>query len=180
MLPTIERKFGDVALHFVERQDALWLTAEELGRALGYAPGNESRGVRKLADAHREEVAPFRGRAKMALPGGAQEVVIFAEPALYLLACHADTERAAEFRGWLAQTLHDLRTKDKILVDRVEWDRRQDLSVMLLQAYEQQSEAMRKVASAAGHILALRRQTKPKTDPRQSLIDGVVFEEIPG
>jgi prophage antirepressor-like protein len=186
-LTTIGRDFNGLPLTFIEKGEALWLTGEELGRALGYAEGTESRKVRALADAHRDEVAKFRSTVRLAKggpgsgrPGGAQEVAIFAEPALYLLACHAETERAAEFRAWLAETLHDLRTRDKVLVDRDEWDKQRDLSITLLQAYEQQSEAMRKVASAAGHILSLRRRTKPKDDPRQLVFDGVTFEEIDG
>jgi prophage antirepressor-like protein len=177
-LATIDREFNGLPLTFIERGDALWLTAEDLGRALGYGEGNERKGVLKLASAHEAEVKPFRAVAKMATTGGTKEVAIFAEPALYLLACHASTDRAVQFRAWLAQTLHDLRTRDKVLVDREEWDKQRDLSITLLQAYEQQSEAMRKVASAAGHILSLRRRTKPKNDPRQLVFDGVTFEEL--
>lgn len=178
-LTTITRTFQGVPLHFIEREDAVWLTADELGRALGYAGDRAGDYARRLADRHADEVARFRSRVKLTREAGTREVVIFAEPAIYLLACHAETERAAAFRSWLAETLHDLRTKDKVLVNREDWERQQDLAQSLLTAYESQAAAASSMASAAGAILRLRRLSKPKDDPRQLLLDGVRFEELP-
>jgi hypothetical protein len=175
-LTTIERPFGDSTVRFLERTDGtLWMTRDELARCLGYA---EADGIAKLTQRHSDEIGGLKGAVKLSTPGGAQAVVIYEERALYLLACLARTEKAAAFRAWVVSTCHDLRTRDKVLVSREEWDQQRDLSIQLLAAYEQQAEAMRSVASAAGRILALRRQSKPKIDPRQLLFDGVTFHEI--
>jgi hypothetical protein len=174
-LPTIERAFGDQTVHFLERDGALWLTRDELARCLGYADVD---GVAKLAARHASEVGTLKGVVKLTTPGGAQEVVIYEERAVYLLACLARTEKGAAFRAWVTQTCHEIRTKDKILVDREAWERQQDFASSLLVAYERQAASAAAMASAAGSILALRRHTKPKDDPRQLLLEGVTFEEL--
>lgn len=165
---TIPRAFGDVAVHFIERDGALWLTSDELARCLGYADG---RGVLKVADRHRDEIAGLRSVVKLATTGGAKEVAIFEERAAYLLACLAKTDRGAAFRAWVVETCHDLRTREKVLVDREVWDRHGEVIAALL-------EANARMASVAGHMLAMHRHSKPKTDPRQLLLDGFVVEEI--
>jgi prophage antirepressor-like protein len=179
-LATIERDFNGTPVRFIEREDAsLWMDAEQLAECLGYANAD---GVRRLANRHDDEVSAFRSRVKVTRDRGegevTAEVVIFEERALYLLACFAKTDKAKAFRAWVIETCRDLRTNGKVLVDREEWEKRQSFTATLLSAYEKQAEAMAEVASAAGFLLGLRRRTKPKWDPRQSLIPGVSFEEI--
>lgn len=176
-LATVERDFNGLAVTLIEKPDgSLWMTRDELARCLGYA---EADGIAKLVRRHEDEIGPLKGGVKLSTPGGAQEVAIYEERALYLLACVARTPQAAAFRAWVVETCRDLRTRDKVLVARADLEAMNNAYDVLMVAYTQQSQAMQKVASLAGAVLRLRQQTKPKADPRQSLLPGVVFEELP-
>ena len=83
-----------------------WLTAEELGRCLGFKPGNERKGVSKLYNAHADEfTAADKGVAELATPGGTQQVAIFSPTGCSKISFFANTPKAKQFRAWAAQTL---------------------------------------------------------------------------
>lgn len=71
-LPALERAFGELTVHFLERAGALWLTADELARCLGYA---SSANLLRLADRHAAEIGALKGVVRLTTPGGAQDVV---------------------------------------------------------------------------------------------------------
>lgn len=177
-LVTIEREFAGMPVKLLERDDGeVLMTAEQIGLCLGYAEGSERKRVLGLVDRH-PEVDEFKVVLKLRTTGGTKDVTAFRESALYMLACFAETERAGEFRAWVARTCTDLRTKDKILVSREEWETARDTSIQVLHCYEKQANAMAQIASMAGRVLALRRQTKPKDDPRQLVFASEWYEEV--
>ncbi len=175
-LVTIERDFNGRIVTLLERDAGdVVMTSDEVATCLGYA---DRRAVLKLAARHADELVGHKGVVKMTTPGGVQDVTTFDEHGVYVLAFHADTEQAKAFRAWLAETLRDLRTRDKILVDREEHESQRSLLIDLLHAYEKQAAANTAIASMAGRVLSLRRQTKPKSDPRQLVFPQIHFEEI--
>lgn len=173
-LVTVERSFGDRLLHFHQSEaGALYLTSEEIALALGYS---DQRQVTRLFRRHIAELTPFKVGVKVTTEAGPREVTAFEERGVYLLACLARTKHGAAFRAWVAQTCQDIRRQDVVVVSREEWERHHDLGLRLLHAYEAQAAASAQMASLAGAVLATRRHTKPRTDPRQELIPGVSYE----
>lgn len=180
--PIAVREFGDQPINLIELEGGrFWVTAEELGRALGYAQGNEGKGVSKLFERHADELARYRRFVKMTNGDTTHRVTVFEERAIYHMALLAKTERAKQFRMWVAETLDDLRTHGKLIISRDEWERTQQLLERLLIAYETQAKSAADMASCAGRILGLRSHSKPKHDPRQQLLPGfVVTDVLPG
>jgi prophage antirepressor-like protein len=180
-LATIEREFMGMSVALIERDERLWMTGEQVARCLGYG---EKRAVAKLADRHADEVEGHKGVVKLTTPGGAQDVTVYDEHALYVLAFHADTDKAKAFRAWLAETLRDIRTKDKILVDRQEWENHESALVAAMQLVDRMSGVNAAMASLASQIMHGRRKTLRFAEPVQREIQqrlfpaGGQFEEI--
>lgn len=115
ILSQIPRTFAGVEVTFHQRQSGeLILTSDVIGRCLGYERPRE--GVAKILSRHPDELEPHRSTAKVETPGGVQEVTTFTETGAMIIAMHARTERAKEWRLWLSQTLSDLRRGETRLV----------------------------------------------------------------
>lgn len=154
ILSQIPRMFGGVEVVFHQRQSGdVVLTAEAIGECLGYERPRE--GVAKILNRHFDELAPHKGTAKVETPGGVQEVTTFTEHGALLIAMHARTDRAREWRAWLATTLTEIRRGDKRLVSQEALDailhENAELRDMLFAAYEN----LRGFASVGGRMLSL-------------------------
>ena len=98
--------FRDTRLDVIDRNGQRWLTAEQIGLALGYAPDNARKGVNKLYNAHSDEFTEQdTGVAVLATASGRQESRIFSSSGCILLGFFANTTRAKEFRVWAKQVL---------------------------------------------------------------------------
>ncbi|WP_374415717.1 BRO-N domain-containing protein [Ectopseudomonas oleovorans] len=98
--------FRDTRLDVIDRNGQRWLTAEQIGLALGYAPDNARKGVIKLFNAHNDEFTQQDTCvAVLATQGQRREVRIFSSSGCILLGFFANTTRAKEFRVWAKQVL---------------------------------------------------------------------------
>ena len=89
--------------------DSYFMTAEQLGSALGYATPRES--VNKLASRHEYLREPeFSSEVKMTSEAGSRETRVFTEDGIYEVTMLAKTPRAREFRAKVRQVLKELRT----------------------------------------------------------------------
>lgn len=102
----IPAEFHGTPLNIIDRDGQKWLTSEEVGRCLGYAPANVRKGISKLYNAHADEFTPAdKGVAELATPGGKQAVTIFSSTGCIKLGFFANTPRAKEFRAWASEVL---------------------------------------------------------------------------
>ncbi|MDD3450243.1 MAG: BRO family protein [Gammaproteobacteria bacterium] len=115
--------FGETPLTLIDRQGEPWLTAEDLGRALGYSPvvkggtklgypsehstiGSVSHHIKKIFDRHADEFTDqMTALVDMETPGGRQKVRIFSPRGCHLIAMFSRTERAKAFRRWVLDVL---------------------------------------------------------------------------
>ncbi len=95
--------FRNTTFNPISRNGQIWLTAGELGRALGYA---DDKAVQRIHSRHVEEFSnTMAGVVKLATPGGAQETRVFSLRGAHLVAMFARTPVAAEFRRWVLDIL---------------------------------------------------------------------------
>lgn len=112
--------FGETPLTLIDREGEPWLTAMDLGRALGYVTkgtpklGNplqnstipESLPIQKIYDRHADEFTDqMTALVDMETPGGRQKVRIFSPRGCHLIAMFSRTERAKAFRRWVLDVL---------------------------------------------------------------------------
>lgn len=92
-------EFNGTRLSIIDHAGKKWLTAEQIGRALGYDESNARKGVLKLYERHGDEFTEAdTGVVKMTTPGGIQAARIFSDTGCYKLGFFANTARAKEFR----------------------------------------------------------------------------------
>lgn len=101
--------FQDRDIQFVEVNGEFCLTAEEIGRGLGYQNPRES--IIHIYNRFRDELEPYTGVTKLITPGGIQEVRVFTEEGIYIISMLARTARAREFRRRVAGLLKELRQR---------------------------------------------------------------------
>ena len=98
--------FFGMHLSIIERDGKKWLTAEQVGRALGYSAGNVRQGVINLYNRRRNEFSDSdTGEIDLISPGGTQATRVFSASGCILLTFFANTLRAAKFRGWAKKHL---------------------------------------------------------------------------
>ena len=106
MTNLIPAQFQGVDLNIIDHDGRKWLTAEQVGLALGYNPANARQGILKLYRAHADEFSEHdKGVVEMATPGGPQSVTVFSATGCHLLSFFANTSRAKTFRAWAKQVL---------------------------------------------------------------------------
>lgn len=108
--------FENVQLKLIGRDGRIWLTADDLARALGYAetklvnPSEQSGiPVLKLYSRHADEFADDETRLlTVQTSGGPQELRVFSLRGARLLAMFARTAKAKAFRCWVLDLLDNL------------------------------------------------------------------------
>jgi len=118
-------KFGIDPDKIVLKDGRYWMTAEQLGIALGYS--NPRKGVMKVLERHRKELRPFTAVVNLGTPsskdgrgGGLQECTIFNTDGQYRVAFFANTPKAEKFRTFVVNMLEALERKELIPIRRVE------------------------------------------------------------
>jgi hypothetical protein len=102
----ITAEFFGTPVSILDHAGKRWLTAEQIGKCLGYANDNARKGINKLYNAHADEFTDMdKGVAELATPGGIQSVLIFSATGCIKLGFFANTATAKQFRAWAAQTL---------------------------------------------------------------------------
>lgn len=107
----IPAEFQGVKLNIIDHQGKRWLTAKQIGLALGYNEANANTGITNLYSRHADEFseADTLTIKLMANPaGGNPNTRIFSDTGCILLCMFASTPRAKAFRLWAKETLAGL------------------------------------------------------------------------
>lgn len=111
---------------FIVENNDLWLDAESIGRALGYA--NPRKAVINIFDRNEKELNNFSIQLKMRSTDGKDYFKrVFNEEGIYLITMHANTSKASQFRIELAkfvkqkrlEALQDAKAQGYITVDKI-------------------------------------------------------------
>lgn len=123
-----ELQFHDTTLAITDLHGQAWLRGPQIAGALGYA--NPGKRIADLFNRHRAEFTPeMTALVDLPTPGGMQETRIFSLRGARLLAMHARTPRAAEFRAWVLDLIEG---KANLPVPAPEADRVERLTTALL------------------------------------------------
>ncbi|MDT8901128.1 Bro-N domain-containing protein [Anaeroselena agilis] len=100
--------FGTVKCDFYHGDDAICMTSEQLGQALGYA--DPQKAISNLANRNMYLNAPeFSGFLNLRTPGGMQLTRVFTEDGIYEVAMLARTDQANAFRAWVRSVIKSIR-----------------------------------------------------------------------
>jgi len=111
-------KFGLDPDNVIRKQGRYWMSAEEIGIALGY--NNPGRAIRKLIDRNSDELEPYKGWTTLNTNGGPQKKVIFNTDGMWLIALFAKTPKSKKFRRFIVNMLKALERQEFIHISKVE------------------------------------------------------------
>lgn len=98
-----ELTFHSTTFSCTEMGGQIWLTASEIGEALGYADG---KAVQRIYSRHADEfTVNMTGVVKVTTPKGMQESRVFSLRGAHLIAMFARSDVAKEFRRWVLDIL---------------------------------------------------------------------------
>lgn len=104
----IPAEFLGTPLSIIERNGLKWLTAEQVGRCLGYATTNARKGINQIYNSHADEFGPtdtFVAELTTNPQGGNPNARLFSGTGCHLLGMFAQTPRAKDFRAWAKRVL---------------------------------------------------------------------------
>lgn len=116
-------KFGLDPNKIVQEDGRYWMTAKEIGKALGY--NDPANSINRLYSRHTDELKPYKGSVKLTDPIGIpQKTTIFNTDGMWLIALLANTSKAKKFRKFIVNMLKALERQEFIHVTQVEdWKR---------------------------------------------------------
>ena len=95
--------FHNTTFSYMEMAGHIWLTATEVGEALGYA---DDKAIHRLFRKHADEfTVNMTGVVKVTTPGGMQDSRVFSLRGAHLMGMFARTTKAKEFRRWVLDIL---------------------------------------------------------------------------
>lgn len=98
-----ELTFHNTTFSHMEIGGQVWLTASEVGEALGYA---DDKAIHRLYRKHADEfTSNMTGVVKVTTPGGMQDVRMFSLRGAHLMGMFSRTPVAKEFRRWVLDIL---------------------------------------------------------------------------
>lgn len=98
-----ELTFHNTTFSHMEIGGQVWLTASEVGEALGYA---DDKAIHRLYRKHANEfTSNMTGVVKVTTPGGMQDVRMFSLRGAHLMGMFSRTPVAKEFRRWVLDIL---------------------------------------------------------------------------
>jgi|GEM_PF-1178574 DNA-binding CsgD family transcriptional regulator len=98
--------FEGTNLSVIDHNDQRWLTADQIGIALGYSEEKARQGVNNLYKRHEDEFgAEDSCVIKMMTQGQGRDVRIFSATGCHLLSFFSNTPRAKQFRAWAKAVL---------------------------------------------------------------------------
>lgn len=105
--PTIfNAEFNGLAIDIIDHAGKRWLTAEQVGLALGYNEANAGQGVRNLYNRHKDEFTEADTcQLNLIWQGQQREVRVFSSTGCVSLSWLSGTARAKEFKQWAKQNL---------------------------------------------------------------------------
>lgn len=100
--------FNGAEYQLIDHNSQYWLTAEQVGKALGYSEDNQRQAIIKLYNRHNDEFTDedtFVVKMTSNPKGGNPTTRIFSKTGCIKLGFFASTPRAKQFRQWSAVTL---------------------------------------------------------------------------
>ncbi|MER1635800.1 hypothetical protein KC837_11095 [Enterobacter cloacae] len=95
--------FHNTTFSFMEMAGQIWLTAAEVGEALGYS---DDKAIHRLYRKHADEfTVNMTGVVKVTTPGGVQDSRVFSLRGAHLMGMFSRTAVAKEFRRWVLDVL---------------------------------------------------------------------------
>lgn len=95
--------FHNTAFSYMEMAGQIWLTAAEVGEALGYS---DDKAIHRLFRKHANEfTVNMTGVVKVTTPGGVQDSRVFSLRGAHLMGMFSRTTVAKEFRRWVLDIL---------------------------------------------------------------------------
>ena len=97
---------ADTRVTLISHENRYWLTAEDVGRCLGYAAGNERKGVVSVFNRHSDEFSEEDTCVvNLTTQGQARQIRIFSQTGCIKLGFFSNTPTAKQFRKWAARVL---------------------------------------------------------------------------
>lgn len=98
-----ELTFHNTNFSYMEMAGQVWLTAAEVGEALGYS---DDKAIHRLYRKHADEfTVNMTGVVKVTTPGGVQDSRVFSLRGAHLMGMFSRTPVAKEFRRWVLDIL---------------------------------------------------------------------------
>lgn len=98
-----ELTFHQTSFAYMEMAGQIWLTAAEVGEALGYS---DDKAIHRLYRKHADEfTVNMTGVVKVTTPGGVQDSRVFSLRGAHLMGMFSRTPKAKEFRRWVLDIL---------------------------------------------------------------------------
>ena len=98
-----ELTFHNTNFSYMEMAGQIWLTASEVGEALGYS---DDKAIHRLYRKHADEfTVNMTGVVKVTTPGGVQDSRVFSLRGAHLMGMFSRTTVAKEFRRWVLDIL---------------------------------------------------------------------------
>lgn len=95
--------FHNTTFTYMEMAGQIWLTAAEVGEALGYS---DDKAIHRLYRKHADEfTVNMTGVVKVTTPGGVQDSRVFSLRGAHLMGMFSRTTLAKEFRRWVLDIL---------------------------------------------------------------------------
>lgn len=99
-------EFHGTSITIIERDGQKWMTAEQVGRALGYEEGATRKSVVNLYNRHTDEFTDAETCViKLMTQGQMRDTRIFSATGSVKLGFFANTRRAKKFRTWASEAL---------------------------------------------------------------------------
>ncbi|NBI43956.1 hypothetical protein GVX76_10900, partial [[Haemophilus] felis] len=96
--------FQTTTLSVINRNNQIWFTTSEIGKALGYK--NPNANIPQLYEKHKDEFTPcMTALIEMQTAGGLQKVRIFSLRGCHLIGMLSHTKVAKDFRRWVLDIL---------------------------------------------------------------------------
>lgn len=132
-------KFGIKPDELVHKEGRYWMTARQLGEALGFRKPRRS--IVNLFNRHRKELQPFASVTRLMTEDGMRDTTIFDTDGQYRIALFANTQKAEKFRTFIVNMLKALERQEFIHVSQVmAW--RKDLVELGISKYLASSRVM--------------------------------------
>lgn len=130
------QQFNPSNIAIIDHNGGKWLTAEQLGLALGFSEKRGRDGVNNLYNRHLDEFSEHDSTTikLMAVDGKQRETRIFSHSGCNLLSFFANTPNAKAFRAW-AKTKLTEPAADMLEVDREQLQWMHDRAELLQEAY---------------------------------------------
>ena len=97
---------ADTRVTLITHENRYWLTAEDVGRCLGYGAGKERQGIINAYRRHDDEFSEEDTCViNLMTQGQARQIRIFSQTGCIKLGFFSNTPRAKQFRKWAARVL---------------------------------------------------------------------------